>query len=68
MADPDKAYCFVKVVDACQAHFEPSDASPSSHNLCLTGHPCGTRLGPGEPGSSKSSSQSKKPISMLAMK
>ncbi len=30
--------------------------------VCLTGRPCGTRLGPGGPGSSKSSSQAKKPI------
>ncbi len=29
--------------------------------LCLTGRPCGTRLGPGGPDSSKSSSQAKKP-------
>ncbi len=30
--------------------------------VCLTGRPCGTRLGPGGPDSSKSSSQAKKPI------
>ena len=36
--------------------------------VCLTGRPCGTRLGPGGPDSSKSSSQAKKPIiSMLAI-
>ena len=30
--------------------------------VCLTGRPCGTRLGPGGPDSSKSSSQAKKPM------
>ncbi len=30
--------------------------------VCLTGRPCGTRLGPGAPDLSKSSSQAKKPI------
>ncbi len=30
--------------------------------VCLNGRPCGTRLGPGGPDSSKSSSQAKKPI------
>ncbi len=30
--------------------------------VCLTGRPCGTRLGPSGPDSSKSSSQAKKPI------
>ncbi len=30
--------------------------------VCLTCRPCGTRLGPGEPDSSKSLSQAKKPI------
>ncbi len=37
--------------------------------VCLTGHLCGTRLGPGGPDSSKSLSQASKAyISMLAMK
>ena len=50
-----------------KGHAERSDPSPLERLfvclfVCVTGRPCGTRLGPGGPDSSKSSSQAKKPI------
>ncbi len=38
------------------------NSTPGNTKYCLTGRLCRTRLGPGGPDSSKSSSQAKKPI------